>query len=410
MKQYTHRQELNIGLQKPMYVLLFGPLIYLFISNMLYTYNKSSAIFKAEYSTVIMFLVFIISWFSLQLFLLNNGKLPAIIKIATGFSTFTVFSTLINYDVQEQSILIVLTNQLFWWSICILSYLTFKDKKSLKYTNRIILVFFSIVCILYLQYATQTKAYSQLTSSMVNSIYYLVLFIPCILMFKNTTVKNLCISVVVFATFLSLKRTAVLALFSSVLVYYFVNYLITGKKKSRKLYLIFSLIAVLLISMYAYNYILDRYNLDILIRLQNIDADGGSGRNIIYQMVWSEIREFDFAYWIAGRGFNGVLLTSGAGLSAHNDFLEVMYDYGAIGLSLYLAFIFKMIQFNFHLIKAKSEYAGAFSASIALFLIMSMTSHLILYPSYFVMLVSFWMWQIANVNLEPASKKIYSTN
>lgn len=407
MKKDIRKIRSDVKDKKSMFVLLISSLLYLFVSYMLSIYGMNSSLFKMEYSNAIMFSMLLIAFFSLQGSLLNKIKLPAVIWTATGFAFFSAFSTLINYGTQQQNILIPITIQSFWWSILIISFGAFKKNNNDKFLSRTILIFFLVIFILYFQYAMNINSHSIVTPSMASSIYYVLLFLPFIMMLEIASIRNICILLISFTTFLSLKRTAFLALLGSLFVYFIVDYFVSNKKISKKFYLISSLFLVLLISIYMYNFILEKYNLDIMLRFQRLDTDGGSGRDTIYQIVWNEIRTFDIKSLIIGRGFNGVELTSKVELSAHNDFLEVLYDYGLLGLSLYLAMLFNIIKYNIFLIKTKSKSAGAFSASLAIFLVMSMFSHLIIYPTYFMLIVTFWMWQFANGSI--ASKSHQAT-
>jgi O-antigen ligase len=100
-----------------------------------------------------------------------------------------------------------------------------------------------------------------------------------------------------------------------------------------------------------------------------------------------------------GLGYNAVALSSSAFSSAHNDFLEIIYDYGFIGLILYILFIIKIVKYNIILYKDSSIYAEGFSVSIILFLVISMFSHLILYQTYFFYLLIYWGIHIGKIDL-----------
>ena len=51
---------------------------------------------------------------------------------------------------------------------------------------------------------------------------------------------------------------------------------------------------------------------------------------------------------------------------AHNDYLNTLYDYGIIGVAVYVSFLLSMIKELLLLIKKKSEIAPAFTFSIVL--------------------------------------------
>ena len=79
-------------------------------------------------------------------------------------------------------------------------------------------------------------------------------------------------------------------------------------------------------------------------------------------------------------------------LSAHNDFLEVLYDFGAIGFIFYVLIHLSLIKWTLRLFRARSELAFPVLISYVCFIVMSMVSHLILYPTYFGLLTAFWAY------------------
>ena len=56
-----------------------------------------------------------------------------------------------------------------------------------------------------------------------------------------------------------------------------------------------------------------------------ISDTGGSGRDKVWKKTCEMIAESDFPYFIMGHGYNQVVQDSPLKLSAHNDFLEIIY-------------------------------------------------------------------------------------
>ena len=132
------------------------------------------------------------------------------------------------------------------------------------------------------------------------------------------------------------------------------------------------------------------YDINILDRLETIFEDKGSGRLGIWENTWEMQMDSSLAGWIFGHGFNAVYINSVPQYSAHNDFLEVLYDFGIIGFILYINFYIIIIKYSKKLYNARSKYTAPFVSSIVLALIMSITSHLIIFPTYFIYLCLFW--------------------
>lgn len=94
-----------------------------------------------------------------------------------------------------------------------------------------------------------------------------------------------------------------------------------------------------------------------------------------------------------GHGHNSAIIVNrghNIDLSAHNDFLEVLFVTELIGLILYLLLHIYLIKRLFFLKRNKSELFLPYLASYITMFIMSMVSHLILYPTYFTFLATFW--------------------
>ena len=115
-----------------------------------------------------------------------------------------------------------------------------------------------------------------------------------------------------------------------------------------------------------------------------------NGRETIYEYTWQMIMNSDVEEWVLGHGHNAVFEDSPLTISAHNEFLEVIYDYGIIVLVLYLFFwLYVVRRWLFHM-RCQTIYYIPYTLSICIFAVMAMVSQLILYASYFLYLVMFW--------------------
>jgi O-antigen ligase len=115
-------------------------------------------------------------------------------------------------------------------------------------------------------------------------------------------------------------------------------------------------------------------------RLLNITNDGGSGRDRVWETTWGMIRKSYIEYLLLGHGYSTVLTNSPLGLSAHNDFLEVLYNWGIVLFIPYVVMHIALIKQVFIFIRNKSIYAPTLAFSYTIFFILSMISIVILYP------------------------------
>lgn len=216
-----------------------------------------------------------------------------------------------------------------------------------------------------------------------NAAYTLFYFLPIVLCIEKQYLKILGIFAIFIALLFSLKRGGLLAFALSVFVYYLVANLSSGNKRS-KIRLFIGTIIILSIIIYVFNYVDAISGNAISIRFQSIEEDQGSGRLDIWNWIISSYDNNLLAFsTFGGHGWNAVYEDSGL-RSAHNDFLEILYDFGIFALAIYIIFFIYMIKYAIQLVKLKSYYAAPLFASIIMVLTNSMVSHIITYPKYMV--------------------------
>ena len=115
-------------------------------------------------------------------------------------------------------------------------------------------------------------------------------------------------------------------------------------------------------------------------RFTESDDSAEEGRSSIYVITLRMFTDSNFFQIIFGHGFNRVVYDSPLHLSAHNDFLEIIYDYGIICFAIYLSVYISLIKLLFLQVKQKSKYAPPLAFSLSVFLVLSLVSHIIKYP------------------------------
>jgi O-antigen ligase len=377
------------------YVYTIIALTYSFVSNILYYYGMAWSIFNIYNVSPVLFSVNCVAAFIVTINITKNSKIPFILALATLFWAFTILSTVLNVNQYGYGVAVskVLSNQSMWLAVFIVAF--YCSKKNVKNIDRLVLFTLPIFVFMFLQYKLSGTFNVVNAPGATNSIYYIIMFLPFVLDVKKNILKAVLVLLITFCVLISLKRTAFLALVFSLSGYFIVEYSSRMKKKKKRLYLLLGSLLVALLMMYLYSYTKEELNLDIIVRLNNLKSDWGSGRNIIYEDVWAAIKSTPFMERFFGYGYNGVFLTNAASLSAHNDFLEVLYDYGLFGFALYISFIVKLIKYNVKIYKGAFESAAGFTASLVMFFTFSMFSHLIYYPTYFAYLLIYWGLKIA---------------
>lgn len=168
-----------------------------------------------------------------------------------------------------------------------------------------------------------------------NTIYYVLLLLPFCLLINNKLLVLSAQILPMMAILESGKSTCIIAFFLSFL-YYFYDIIVKSKKN-----IFFIIIAVVVI------FSVGKSIVDPLELLQDLTDDfdsGGNGRtNIADKLLAIFFNGQEFLPLIFGYGTNGTLKAINIG--AHNDFLEVLFNYGFLGFGLYLIFWIRLISY-----------------------------------------------------------------
>lgn len=252
-------------------------------------------------------------------------------------------------------------------------------------SKRVLLLKYSFILIaiygFYLFAATRNEEFEQ-----TNTIYFCFLTLPWLL---YNSKRRMCLIILALFTLLamvSLKRSVMLSM-----VLCWGGYLFEMVKSTRRrIYLLVFIGALFFGVDYAFNVIDEQYEGQLSERVNREETDEGRNRLAIWEVTRDMIKESSTEDLIIGHGQYGVRQESPLEISAHNDFLEVIYDYGLIIFVLYLFLWVHVVRRCYQLFKARSTLYLPYVVSLSIFIVMSMVSHLILYATYFNFLVMFW--------------------
>lgn len=245
-------------------------------------------------------------------------------------------------------------------------------EKSEKFT--FLLMFFFLL----LQYISIFREINFLSLAHIGSAFYLLYLLPLILTFNSKLIKISATVIVVLTLFLSMKRSGVLALGISLFCFIFVRQYVNHRFNVKSF--VGSLVTIMAIGfLFVYLGSRDSGRENIFERFENIEKDQGSGRLEVWEHTAALITGQNTGSLMVGNGYNAVLRDSRLQLSAHNDLLEVTYDYGLIGTMLYIAAFLSITFYTVKMILSRSRYAPSMVMSYTIFFIQSMVSHIIIY-------------------------------
>jgi len=290
------------------------------------------------------------------------------------------------------------------WPIVFLAFnIIRKSKLEEKFIARLFICLFIIASLIYsvVLQARNIDIEGRLAS--VNHIYFIVLLLPGVLLIKSGLIRNGFLIGIVLLTVLSAKRGAMLAIFVSSAIYIYYTYVKNKGKGINGFGLFLGIILIMGIS-YLFTIINDSYGGYLLSRFERLEEDKGSGRLDIYAEVLTNFNNSPWYEKLIGHGHNMVKQSTSFFLSAHNDYLEVLYDYGIIGLIIVLLIVKELIKRSIQLYRCKSlNFANYFSAVI-IFLFMTTVSHIILYPTYIVFLAIYFGYMEPIISQEIKNK------
>lgn len=200
----------------------------------------------------------------------------------------------------------------------------------------------------------------------VADVYYLLGLLPYMFVVSKK-LKIFFFLLTFFAIMLTGKRAG----FLCIAIIFVLNFLSTIQYEPKiKKYLFF--ITIVSVFVFAQEFIVSYFNLDIFSRLEKLNSDGGSGRSFRWNLIWNafyyESNPFQFLF---GHGSGSCISLVG---HAHNDFIEILYDYGLVLFLLYVAFYIFLIK-DAIVMKIKGyPYVREFTSTIVVMLFLAMFS------------------------------------
>lgn len=211
---------------------------------------------------------------------------------------------------------------------------------------------------------------------------------PIILSLKNDRIKKVLIISVAVVALVSLKRSAFICTILTFVSYYLSDSYIAQKKDRVNKIIKYTFICIIIgVAMYL---IIQKMNTNVFERIMNISEDEGSGRIDIWESVIEGFKESPLLKKLFGHGYHSVAILRGRGQLAHNDFLEILYDYGVIGLSFAVLFVLKLLRRLIWLWKAKSSLFPVYLSAIIVLFVFSMISYLMVQSLRILFLIAFF--------------------
>lgn len=222
------------------------------------------------------------------------------------------------------------------------------------------------------------------------SFAMLVIF-PFAFLSRSSVLRMVLIVATGIVTILSFKRTSIIAYSIVMLLYGFwvvANPVYSAKKR---FFTVLVFIAGVIFLFVAFQRAESESGGYMVQRLMNIGEDKGSNRVGLYTKLWESQETATSAELLLGNGYRSV--REKFNILAHNDLLEVMYDFGFLALAAFLLMYFQLFKYGYRFYKRRRIFGDASQAYIMgliLLFFLGMFNCLITSPAYFSMLMLFF--------------------
>lgn len=292
-------------------------------------YSQGS--FIAKFS---LFFIILISVYYLFKIYVENVEKPIFLNFLFLFLLLNLLGFLISLNYNSltfSQVKSILSTLIVFFPVYYFSYKGYLDS---KYIVKFFLFLVPFVIMVFYQNINNTLAerLSDNENVVVNTSYFFALLLPYLFLIKNkiySITLLLCLSYFIIQ---GSKRGAFIILFLFLILYFFNN--ILENKRKLLFNLTFALMSASFISYIIYLYYIS--NQFFVDRWSEVDS-GASGRDIIYENIfnawWSGESILNFLF---GYGFMSSINFSGNNNLSHNDWLEIIINFGLLGFLLYL--------------------------------------------------------------------------
>lgn len=359
-------------------LLYFFPLCWIYkvtLSNYFNIYDRIGALLlQTRGLSVVLFSA--VGWM-----LMSRSSVSSSVKIALGLSSYMLLHALLIGENINVGVLAIF----YFWSITF--YIT--ERNTLNSDDiGILAIIASVICnlmaldlITYYPLIPLLDLEPEQHVAASNSVYYVMSSAAFIFLVPNNIIKLLFLILPCVAILIVGKSTALLAMALSICLYFYKQ--ITDPRNRWKSILV--AIVIICVVLFTDN---ELFDIGETIGGFTDDVDsGGNGRIEIWTAVLREFSFSDFGSKLFGHGLNAI--NDLVGLSGHNDFIEMLFDYGVLGLSLYLYLWWSLIQ-RIKFFAPKSDTRMAYIISIAMYITASMFSNFIVTQIQMLFFVMFW--------------------
>lgn len=350
------------------YSLVLCALLYLFAFTRVY--RNSIGYYNTAVGGIWNVIVLLFCFLSILLLIIKNNALKneksLIFLLLYGIFSVLFCLTKLQFTVSNiYNLLMIMAFPL----CCSLFYIASKYFDILK--QRKFIIFFYYLLLIFVSITNIWRLTGRLSYIMISNVYYLLALFPVILLFSKN--KNLIIILTSIPVITSEKRTAFLAFFLSLIVYFLVQS-IFKKNFNKRIKQFFYGLLIVFFSLVILNVLESMFNVNIISRLLNLSNDKGSGRADMYLFMLKEFDKSSFTDKLFGHGLNSSAIALVEHDDVHNDFIQILYEYGLIPFAFFMIFYFGLIGKTISSVIKRKKNSEYLVLSILIFLFLSLFS------------------------------------
>lgn len=248
----------------------------------------------------------------------------------------------------------------------------------------------------------------------ITAVYFLICCAPFVVALRWKIPKIALLALITMCVFLSMKRSAIIVW---VLVLAFLAFSsLTQLKKLAKWYNIVILVLALGAGAAMIYWFIRRNVGDMGSIVATINAwkkrfgEDPSARELLVRETWAAFTASPWREKLLGHGYNAVMRNAVTlnGLSSHNDFLEILYNYGLVALAAFAAFAATLTVHAVRLFRRAHDTANGLIVALIVWLIASLPSHMLTYNTYF-LLIALYLGYARGTKV-PAASATEATN
>ncbi len=325
-------------------------------------------------------------WNYIQLFFVALGTIFLIIHFFRYITTGPIMTLLVYVLIAMVNTLLFADLSQDWifdylmipYALCVLI-IAFEIGRYYDIERNIILTAtFFILAVIFISSMISKGIYSTQTGA-VADVYYLLCLLPLLMIYMEK-LWLIPMSVCGIAILISGKRMGIILFVLMVLSYYLI---LSIKSGSIRVYVgsIIKLVLIIALFVTAFHLINASFNDNLFERINRIVEDNdSSGRFERWNSVLHNFAKSNVSRWIFGYGRGSVAKFFGG--NAHNDFLEILYNYGIFAFGAYVLYVVTLIIEMFRMLKDRYVYAPQFVMAVICSIGVASFSFYIISPTY----------------------------